>query len=167
MISTTRRLGLALLLVASAACRRGESEPPPEPVFDDPQPAQDDGPLLLSEWSGGVTRGIVIRAPKTREPPLDSTLTVQLWGGRIEDGSKILKSTDVKITGPSPWAFELALTEDEFDPQAGYGLGAMLNDPEGNVLFSSKPVPIFRAGEAQGNVEIVLDPMDASVVAEE
>lgn len=167
MSITTRRLGLAVLLIASAACRRGESEPPAEePVFNDPQP-QEDEPLLLSEWSGGVTRGIVVRAPKTNEPPIGSVLTVQLWGGRIEDGSKILKTTDIKITGPSPWAFELTLPEDEFDPQAGYGLGTMLNDPEGNVWFSSKPVAIFRAGEEQGNVEIVLDPMDSRAVAQE
>ncbi|MEZ4382304.1 MAG: YbaY family lipoprotein [Nannocystaceae bacterium] len=164
MIPTTRGLLLVALLATFAACRGGQTELPPEPVFADPQP-QDDEPLYISEWSGGVTRGILVRAPNTNEPPEGSTLTVQLWAGRPAEGSQIIKTTDIKITGPSPWAFELSLTEDEFDPESGYGLGTMLTDPAGDVWFSSKPVPVFRIGDPPGNAEIVLDAMDARAVA--
>jgi hypothetical protein len=164
-----RHRAIVLCLLAAVACKRGSGDEalPPERVFDDTAAASpDDGPLIVSAWSGGVVKGLVSRAEGTLEPPAGSKLIVLLWGGRAAEGSKVLVQKDFELAAASPWGFELALAESDFNPEFGYGLSAMLNGPTGDVLFSSiRPVAIFCDGVAQGAVELVLDPMDPRVSA--
>ena len=162
-------LPLLSLLLASAACDRGGSEPvSPEPTFASEPVAADedadaDAPMVRSEWSGGTVKGIATRAPGTVDPPVGSTLLVMLWGGEYD--SKVVVQRNIQTTGPSPWAFELTLDEAEFNPAFGYGVSMMVNDPDDNVWFATKPVAVWRAGEPPRAVELTLDPMDPRAAA--
>lgn len=161
-----RHRAVVLCLLVVAACKRsGDESLPPERVFDEPA-APDDGPLILSAWSGGVVKGVVSRAAGTLEPPAGSELVIQMWGGNSRTDIKVIVQKTIEIAGASPWGFELALAGSEFNPEFGYSLGATLNGPTDDVLFSAiRPVAVFLDGVAQGPVELVLDPMDPRVSA--
>lgn len=147
----------------------GESTPPPEPVFDEPAPApvEDDEPVVRSVYGEGKIIGVASRADGTNPAPEGSKMQLIVWDSDpVTLDSKVMLQTEVEVSGPGPFAFEIPIEEAQFDETHGYGVSAMVVDGTGEAFFMSKPTQVMLVDQPPGPAGIKLDPATPAASAE-
>lgn len=159
----TVRLSLrALSVVATLALGCDKTSPDSQPPIESAATTETAEPA--APWGDGTLRGTV-KLEWGAAAPDGSTLQLRLW-----KGGEVVHQHDLPVSGAGPWPFELKVADtSSFAADQLFGLGATLVvPPNGEAWYMGNPptVQVWKEGEAQGDVELAVSPINPKAVGD-